>query len=140
MYVCVHIFDTHIYQRHPHNNCSGSQSAPGASEFANLNLECCSWARDSVGAARGTWSGSLLGIGSGEGQSRAAAAGRLLAGLDLLGGGAGHAPEAVAEVAAPRTRRRPRLLALFQASPSSPPLYKRRDRGAGASLRQLLAG
>lgn len=35
---------------------------------------------------------------------------------------------------------RPRLLARRQASPASPPCYKRRDRGAPASLRQQPAG
>lgn len=81
-------------------------------------------------AARGTWSGSLLGIGSRERRTGAAAVRRLLPGTDPRGGRGQGAPAAAAR----RRSRRPRLLALFQASPSSPPRYKRRDRGARASL------
>lgn len=137
MYVCI--FDTRIYQSNLCENRCGSPLASGSWGFANLNLESAApGPATAPRAARGAWSRSSLEIESQEGRVRAAAARRLLAGNDSRGGGAGHAPAAVA--AAPRTRRRPRLLALFQASPSSSPCYKRRDRGAGASLRQLPAG
>lgn len=53
------------------------------------------------------------------------------------GGGTGHTHRPAGGVA---SSPRPRLLARCQASPASPPSYKRRDRGAPASLRQQPAG
>lgn len=53
------------------------------------------------------------------------------------GGGTGHTHGPAGGVA---SQPRPRLLARCQTSPASPPSYKRRDRGAPASLRQQPAG
>lgn len=133
----VYIFDTHI-SKYPRANRSGCPLESGASGFANLHLVSDASGRATLSALPGEpGPGACLESEAGREGAKESAVGRVLPGTDPRGCGAGHAPAAVA--AAPRTRRRPRLLALFQASPSSPPRYKRRDRGAGASLRQLRA-